>query len=196
MKDGETVSGTLDETNQEAWFKIELAKEGNVTFDAKSDANLVLRYISINIKNAQGTDYNEIDWIYLYDEEKPYTVYGLKPGTYYIRLHRETKAGKYTMKYTYTAPNYQNDPEPNDEWKQASKLENGQTVQGLLGYWGLESNTIDMEDWYRIEVPDNGTVTFDVHSENTLTIRYISLYPLNDDGASLWERKWIYLYDV
>ena len=63
VKDGETVSGTLDETNQDAWFKIELAKEGNVTFDAKSDANLVLRYISINIKNAQGTDYNEIGWI-------------------------------------------------------------------------------------------------------------------------------------
>lgn len=197
MKDGETVSGTLNENENstEAWFKIELAKEGNVTFDAKSDENLVLKYISINIKNAQGTDYNERGWIYLYDEEKPYTVYGLKPGTYYIRLHRETKAGKYTMKYTYTAPNYQNDPEPNDEWKQASKLENGQTVQGLLGYWGLEWDTTDMEDWYRIEVPDNGTVTFDVHSENTLTIRYISLYPLNDDGASLWERKWIYLYD-
>lgn len=196
VKDGETVSGTLDETNQDAWFKIELAKEGNVTFDAKSDANLVLRYISINIKNAQGTDYNEIGWIYLYNEEKPYTVYGLKPGTYYILLHRETKAGKYTMEYTYTAPNYQNDPEPNDEWKQASKLENGQTVQGLLGYWGLESNTIDMEDWYRIEVPDNGTVTFDVHSENTLTIRYISLFPLKDGGADVYERKWIYLYDV
>lgn len=191
VKDGETVSGTLDETNDDAWFKIELAKEGNVTFDAKSDANLVIRYISINIMNDQGTDFREINWIYLYDEEKPYIEYGLKPGTYYIRLHRETKAGTYTMKYTYTAANYQTDSEPNDEWTKASKLENGQKVQGLLGYWDM--NTNDREDWYRIVVPDNGSVTFDVHSENTLTIRYISLCPLNDDGASLWERDYIYL---
>ena len=191
VKDGETVSGTLDETNQDAWYKIELAKEGNVTFDAKSDANLVIRYISINIMNDQGTDFREINWIYLYDEEKPYIEYGLKPGTYYIRLHRETKAGTYTMKYTYTAANYQTDSEPNDEWTKASKLENGQKVQGLLGYWDM--NTNDREDWYCIVVPDNGSVTFDVHSENTLTIRYISLCPLNDDGASLWERDYIYL---
>lgn len=191
VKDGETVSGTLDETNQDAWYKIELTKEGNVTFDAKSDANLVIRYISINIMNDQGTDFREINWIYLYDEEKPYIEYGLKPGTYYIRLHRETKAGTYTMKYTYTAANYQTDSEPNDEWTKASKLENGQKVQGLLGYWDM--NTNDREDWYRIVVPDNGSVTFDVHSENTLTIRYISLCPLNDDGASLWERDYIYL---
>ena len=31
VKDGETVSGTMDETNMDAWFKIELTKEGNVT---------------------------------------------------------------------------------------------------------------------------------------------------------------------
>ena len=191
VKDGETVSGTLDETNQDAWYKIELTKEGNVTFDAKSDANLVIRYISINIMNDQGTDFREINWIYLYDEEKPYIEYGLKPGTYYIRLHRQTKAGTYTMKYTYTAANYQTDSEPNDEWTKASKLENGQKVQGLLGYWDM--NTNDREDWYRIVVPDNGSVTFDVHSENTLTIRYISLCPLNDDGASIYERDYIYL---
>ena len=193
VKDGETVSGTLDNMNQDAWFKIELAKEGNVTFDAKSDANLVIRYISINIMNDQGTDFREINWIYLYDEEKPYIEYGLKPGTYYIRLHRETKAGTYTMKYTYTAANYQTDSEPNDEWTKASKLENGQKLQGLLGYWDM--NTTDREDWYRIVVPDNGSVTFDVHSENTLTIRYISLCPLNDDGASIYERDYIYLND-
>ena len=195
VKDGETVSGTLNENNTEAWFKIEVAKEGNVTFDVKSDANLVVRYISINVMNAQGTECLEKNYIYLYDEEKPYVEYGLKPGTYYIRLVRQDKAGKYTMKYTYTAPTYQNDSEPNDEWKQAQKLENGQTVQGHLGYWEFDSNTIDEKDWYRIEVPDNGSVTFDVHSENTLTIRYISLYPLNDDGVNVYERSYIYLYD-
>ena len=99
------------------------------------------------------------------------------------------------MKYTYTAPKYQNDPEPNDEWKKAAKLENGQTVQGLLGYYGLGSGTTDREDWYRIEVPDNGTVTLDVHTDNTLTIRYISLFPMNSDGASVYEREYIYLND-
>jgi len=193
VKDGETVSGTLDENKKDAWYKVVLEHEGNVTFDTKSDANLVIRYISINVMNNQGTNYHEINWIYLYDEEKPYVECGLKPGTYYIHLYRQEKAGTYTMKYTYTAPNYQNDSEPNDEWKKALKLENGQTVQGLLGYWGMESNTVDTEDWYRIDVPDNGTVTFDVHSENTLTIRYISLCPLNDDGMNYYERDYIYL---
>lgn len=195
VKDGETVSGTLDENKTEAWYKIVLEHEGNVTFDAKSDANLVIRYISIYNQNDKGTEVTEQNWIYLYDEEKPFIECGLKPGTYYIQLYRQEKAGTYTMKYTYTAPKYQNDPEPNDEWTKAAKLENGQTVQGLLGYWGLGSGSADIEDWYRIVVPDNGTVTFDVHSENTLTIRYISLFPLNDDGASVYEREYIYLKD-
>ena len=71
VKDGETVSGTLNENNTEAWFKIEVVKEGNVTFDVQSDANLVVRYISINVMNAQGTECLEKNYIYLYDEEKP-----------------------------------------------------------------------------------------------------------------------------
>ena len=195
VKDGETVSGTMDENKPDVWYKFVLEREGNMTFDAKSDANLVIRYISIYSQNAAGTDVTEQDWIYLNETEKPFNVYGLKPGTYFIRLHRNEGAGSYTMKYTYTAPKYQNDPEPNDEWKKAAKLENGQTVQGLLGYYGLGSGTTDREDWYRIEVPDNGTVTLDVHTDNTLTIRYISLFPMNSDGASVYEREYIYLND-
>ena len=195
VKDGETVSGTMDENKPDVWYKFVLEREGNMTFDAKSDANLVIRYISIYSQNAAGTDVTEQDWLYLNETEKPFNVYGLKPGTYFIRLHRNEGAGSYTMKYTYTAPKYQNDPEPNDEWKKAAKLENGQTVQGLLGYYGLGSGTTDREDWYRIEVPDNGTVTLDVHTDNTLTIRYISLFPMNSDGASVYEREYIYLND-
>lgn len=193
INDGETVKGYMDKDHEDAWYKIELPGDGRVTFVAQSDEELVIRYISINTINEDGTNFNEHDWIYLYTEEKPFVVNDLRAGTYYIRLHRETRGGNYTMKYTFTPCSYANDPEPNDEWTQASPLENGQTVQGHLGYWRFHSSTTDMDDWYKIVVPDDGSVTFDVRSEQSLVIRYIGLYPVNADGADVYERDYQYL---
>ena len=203
LENGQTLQGRLgfwqlisSTTDEDDWYKIEVPGEGSVTFVVKSDDNLVIRYISINILDDSDAGYGEKDYIYLKDgEEPPFTINDLKDGTYYIRLHRESNVGGYTINYTFTPSSYANDPEPNDEWKQASKLENGQTVQGHLGYWRLVSSSTDKDDWYKIEVPDDGTVTFDVKSEETLVIRYVGLYPLNGDGTDVYERDYQYLKD-
>ena len=203
LESGKTVQGRLGyktydsgSTDQDDWYKIELPDDGSVKFDVQSEESLVIRYISINTLNSEGTNYSEKEYVFLKDgEEPPFMVNDLKAGTYYIRLHLERGYGGYNMKYAFTPCSHKNDPEPNDEWTQASLLENGQTVQGHLGYWHLDSNTTDMDDWYQIELPEDGAVTFDVKSEETLVIRYVGLYPLNGDGTDVYERGYQYLVE-
>ncbi len=191
ISSGDTSSGTMDADDADHWYKIEVPAEGAVTFDVKTDANLVMRYVELHAKSSND-NLASWGWEYLYDGDHPYTVSGLKAGTYYVHLQRQDKSGGYTMTYTFTPNSYANDPEPNDEWKQASLLVSGKTVEGHLGYnyW----NNVDNDDWYKIEVPAEGDVTFDIKSDANLIVRYVELFAKSsNDNLASW--GWEYMYD-
>ena len=108
VQDGETVSGSMDKNDPDHWYKIEVPKDGAVTLDVKTDGTLVMRYVELHAK-VNDSDLPSWGYQYLYDVEKPFTVSGLKPGTYYVHLNRNDKAGTYYFKYTFTPNSYQND---------------------------------------------------------------------------------------
>ena len=191
IAEGETLSGTMDKNDTEEWYKIVIPKDGDVTLNVKTDATLVMRYVELHAKSSD-IYLGSWGWKYLYEKEEPFTVCGLAPGTYYVHLSREEKAGSYTFSYTFTPENYANDTEPNNEWKQASTtLVSGETIQGHLGYNYWDST--DKDDWYKIVVPADGDVTFDVKTDETLVIRYVELHAKSSDiYLGSWGFKYLY----
>jgi hypothetical protein len=79
-----------------------------------------------------------------------------------------------------------NDPEPNDIYYQGDILDSGKTVEGRLGYTDATYYTDD-DDWYRIDVPEEGTVTLTINpsQENGLNIDWIALKWLNGDDVTV-----------
>jgi hypothetical protein len=109
-------------------------------------------------------------------------------GTYYVKIARGGGSGGYTLKYTFTPCAQSNDPEPNDDYEHSSVLQSGTTVQGRMGYRTSDDIT-DIEDWYKIIVPEEGHVEFSVTPTESLTISTNS----NFNGLkniSLYTRAW------
>ena len=87
------------------------------------------------------------------------------------------------MKYTFNANSLQKDPEPNNEWAKASGIELGTTQQGRLGYYYY--NDRDVADWFKVEIPDEGTLTFSTTTETTLRLGSLNLYTYKDDQTDI-----------
>ena len=72
-------------------------------------------------------------------------------------------------------------------WQTAVAISNGETKSGTL------SDAIGQkENWYKISVTENGTISLDITPGAGLNINYISLYTLKDGSASV-ERKFVYI---
>lgn len=193
IAEGETLSGTMDKNDTEEWYKIVIPKDGDVTLNVKTDATLVMRYVELHAKSSD-TYLGSWGWKYLYEKEEPFTVCGLAPGTYYVHLSREEKAGSYTFCYTFTPESYANDKEPNDdEWKQASTtLVSGETIQGHLGYNYWDSR--DQTDWYKINLKQSGSIELHLTTDKAspLLVRYVELYKVSGDYVSSLKYEYQY----
>lgn len=190
LKSGPAVTGQLGyvyngDTDGEDWYKIEVPKEGSVVFSTKTETTLRLGYLGMYTMNAEGTgtDFRIDKWM---DGEGKdvtvvFTVPDVAPGTYYVRLRRYGGYGTYTLQYIHNPNVHVNDPEVNNEWTQATLIESGDTQQGCLGYH-FNGDT-DGEDWFKIVLPDEGKVTFNVTTETTLRMGYLGMYTPNGDGT-------------
>ena len=183
INSGATKTGTLDGTTTEAWYKINVTQEGHVDIEVTATGDLLFyncnlygywnnniqSYASINGYHSATATYNGID---------------VGRGTYYIKIQRYTGSGTFKLKYTFTACPQSNDPEPNENYQQTSLLQSGRTAQGRLGYRNSE-NVTDNQDWYRIEVPEEGHVDILVNGDETLTFYNCNIYGYwNDDIRS------------
>ncbi|MBP6356362.1 MAG: T9SS type A sorting domain-containing protein [Paludibacter sp.] len=192
ISNGETKSGTLsDATGQkENWYKISVTENGAISLDITPGAGLNINYISLyTLKD--GSASVERKFVYIGTEQKSLTENNVAAGTYYVKILRSSGNGGYTLKYNFTKNSYINDSEPNNAIKTGSLLTSGSTVQGQLGYY-YNNADIDTEDWYKIEVPSNGTINLEMIPGSGLNINYISLYTLKDGSASV-ERKFVYI---
>ena len=68
-------------------------------------------------------------------------------------------------------------------WNDAVLIENGSYKTGRLGD-ALNGST-DNADWYKIDVPDEGTFTIATTSETTLRLGSLTLHILNADGSDV-----------
>ena len=192
LKSGPAVTGQLGYTfngNTDAvdWYKIVVPKEGSVTFSTRTETTLRLSWLGMYTLNADG---NAVDYrndknmdAQGKDSTVVYTVPDVAPGTYYVQLKRYNGYGTYSLQYVHNPNAHENDPEPNNEWAASTLIESGTIQQGCLGYH-FNGNT-DTEDWFRIELPDEGKVTFAATAETTLRLSWLGMYTLNAEGTAV-----------
>ncbi|MBQ2181033.1 MAG: hypothetical protein II400_02180 [Bacteroidaceae bacterium] len=161
---GSTVQGRLgyvdsnNKCDQDDWYKIQVEKDGMVQFvlNCNQDHELSIQVLEFFWCSSDTHNFfsRASKWYFSNDT---LTVTDVGVGTYYVKLHRGGGHGGYKLKYIFTANSYANDVEPNDTSGSGTTLESGKIVEGHLGY--RDGNDYrDNDDWYKLEVPQDGTV--------------------------------------
>ncbi len=192
LNDGITQQGRLgysfyDYRDNHDWYKFIVKEDGKLTFETKSSTTLRLYNLNLYTLKEDGTDVvwrtsKDMDG-HNKDTTIVFEVPNVSAGTYYIRQDRYSKYGGYELTCYFTSHSETADPEPNDTWQEAIELKSGPSVTGQLGY--DYQNSTDNADWYKIILPDEGTVTLSTTTETTLRLYNLHLYPLKEDGSDV-----------
>ena len=196
LKSGPSVTGQLGYNYQnsldtEDWYRIEVAKEGAVVLSVSTETTLRLGSMELCTPNAEGTGTDrrngkDMDG-HAMDTTVVFTIPDCAPGTYYVRMTRWQGYGTYTLQYVLNPNVHENDPEPNNSWEQASLIPTDATQEGCLGYGHY--NDTDTEDWFKIDVPDEGCVTLSITAETTMRMGSTELCTLKADGTGTNRRN-------
>ena len=175
------------------WFKIVVPEEGKLTFETRSAATLTLGMATLNALKPDGSDVvnRNSKWFDYRDSTLIFEIPDVSEGTYYFYMPRRYGYGHYYLTYYFTSHAAEADPEPNDSWDTAAELRSGPTVTGQLGY--DYKNTKDVQDWYKLNVPEEGAINLTIWSEKTLTIGLAEIKTLKSDGTDVSSRtsKWL-----
>ena len=178
---GSSVTGRLgDDGDGVDWYKIVVPDEGSITFTQKTETTLRLGNLTVYALDGELHSHGGKDMDgYNKDESVEVTISDVAPGTYYIEQRHYGGYGGYRLTYTFTPNAMQADKEPNDTYDKGDLLTSGNAVEGRLGYYYY--NDTDNVDWYKIEVPDEGTVTFTQQTETTLRLGNLTVYALDGE---------------
>ena len=190
---GETVYGHIGyfysgngDKDKEDWYMIEVPSDGKVTLKATPLGTTFIARLELWQKYSPDNE-TDIRQRMVASADSLVTIEGFrldcKPGTYWVHLYMNysiwtyTGCGAYTFTYNFTPDPLENDAEPNDTWDQATRtVAIGETVTGHLGYFLWESEKADNEDWYMIQVPEEGVVELTTDQNGTMFISEISLW--------------------
>ncbi len=173
------------------WFRIQVPKDGKLTFEVISAPTLKIGFGSLNVLNADGDDVAQRNgmWLDKPDENLIFEIPDVAAGTYYIRLPLYSGYGIYHLTPRFTPSVVDSDPEPNDTWDTATLLTDAQLQNAHLGYFYNSSIYSDKVDWFKIEVPEDGKLTFEARSSSTLTLGFCSLNTLNTEKGEVEQRN-------
>ena len=185
FESGTSKTGSVSSKVGTVWYTINLPEDGEAQIVARELSNINLNTVEIHaIKDGKTnwrTQANENDGV------ASLTVSNMAKGVYKIKVtgtpRSDKMSGTFQISYLFVAPVLKTDPEPNDEWKKAASLTDAVTQSGHLGYDYY--NSTDMVDWYKIEVPADGKLTFQTKSDVTLRLSTLELFPLNADGSDV-----------
>jgi Bacterial pre-peptidase C-terminal domain. len=161
-------------TDAADWFKITTPSDGILSISAYSDTTLEA---DLNIYDIDGTTQLQHDG--QSTRSSLVSVPNLKPGTYFFKYYKYIGYGGYNLTTTFTPQAKTNDPEPNDTFTQAVTLGANASTTGHLGYF--TNQITDTKDWYKIQLPSDGSLRVLIKSDTTLDID-ANLYDI--DGAS------------
>ena len=186
LNNGGTGSGTLDGTTTNAWFKIEVPEEGRVHFTLTTGGSLSIYRVQLcRISGNEPVVRNNTGW---YPESgTTLEATNIGKGTYYVQVIHNGGSGTFSLSYGFTPCSYTNDAEPNDEGGLGSTLVSGQPVQGRLGYVDANDNC-DANDWYKIEVPQDGRVQLVYKCDQTYDLEFFKVYFHWFNSAAAWGR--------
>ena len=185
-----TVNASLgyvvnETTDQYDYYAIQLPDDGVLTVTTCSDASLRLGNLVVSTW-ADGTfkerGYKDMDGYGEEGRKESWIINDMKAGTYYFKLEHYRGEGNYTIFFQFTASPYANDKEPNDDFSQAQPIALGQDMEGHLGFHNntLKNNDIDTYDWYRIDLPADGTLDIQTTTETALRLDYLHIGILKD----------------
>ena len=184
---GSVVNARLGDTTESGtdnydWYRIDVPSDCDMAIWSDFESSLMLDDIRVYALTEDGEPYQR-GFRWFNDDTKVFTVTGLAPGTYYIRVKRYGGNGGYTFRCDLEEKGYANDDEPNDEYAAAQHIQPGRAVQGHLGYLYNNSYT-DNYDWYRIDVASDCDMTVWSDFESTLQLDDIRVYALTEDGET------------
>ena len=175
------------------WFKVVVPEDGKLTFETRSASTLTLGYAELCALKPGDTNVTRRNgkWLDYPDSTLVFEIPDVSEGTYYFYMPRRYGYGDYYLTYYFTSHKDEADPEPNNTWDTAIALRSGPAVTGQLGY--DYKDTKDTQDWYKLNVPEEGTINLTVISEKTLTLGYAEIHSLNTDGIATSRRngKWL-----
>ena len=189
IKSGQTLSGQLSDDNKEGWFSFVVTTDGTANITCTPAEGLSMRYLTL-YSLADG-EMKQRNYIWIGSNEVTLTVKDLAKGTYYLCVDRGGGQGGYTLHYDFTPTSvtYADDGEPNEEYTDARLLRRGHTITGHLGYnyW----DNCDTKDWFKIEVPREGSAHITFTPAEDLSMRYLTLYSLAD--GEMKQRNYIWI---
>ena len=193
LQSGKTVQGRLgyvtsdDVTDAEDWYKIVVPEEGHIELMATvASGDLLLSNGSTFNGFKNGNPYNRGNisgTASFRDDTITFNATNVGKGTYYIRIVRYGGSGGYKLYCKFTPCPLKADPEPNNSYEDYTRLLNGKTTEGRMGYCTSDDVT-DAEDWYRIIVPQEGPIDVTINTTEDLKINNgSSIQGVRDDGS-------------
>jgi hypothetical protein len=90
-------------------------------------------------------------------------------GLIYVRLNRNSGSGEYSLEVNLSPTGIPNDAEPNNTFATIQEVfEVGEIISGHIGYTGGAQNiTVDSDDWFTVNLPEDGTATLTVDFDDT-----------------------------
>ncbi|MFA7229089.1 MAG: PPC domain-containing protein, partial [Melioribacteraceae bacterium] len=172
-------SGSLNEGIPQAsydpddFFKVTFSSDGAwyVTTTSSSGVEIDLFIIDVNgsTQIASGLRYGTFESVYRVD---------LKAGTYYVRVYRASGTGTYSLTSRFTSAPYSNDIEANDTYQTALMLSPSAQTTGHIRYYS--NGSTDWDDFYKVVIPDDGSLTIDTQSDSA----DIDVYLIDVNGAT------------
>ena len=175
------------------WYRIKVPCDGKVNLTyTPTNVNSALRVSDLRLYFMKGDSYwqrsSNVYWINPGWNAGTLTIPDMAVGEYLVRVERGEGYGAYSLKYEFEQNELPNDTEPNNEWNQPSKLIEGKTQSGHLGY-GYETGSEDTYDWYEVTMAKNGTLKINIQPGSGLRISDVRLYYYSDDKSNYWQRS-------
>ena len=182
---GHIGGGVYPNIDNQDWWVVTLTTQGSLTINTNSGSIVcVVSYLYL----ADGTTILTDTWSGpCSDTNRTMIVPNLAPGNYYIKATNYSGAGNYTISTTFTASPYPSDIEPNNYMNQAVQVQPTDTAIGLLGYIGQSYQ--DDNDWYKITLVEDGSLTLRVLTNQTLTVNTLYLFD-SDTNTIIASGNW------
>lgn len=185
---GKTVQGHLgycddnDVIDDNDWYKMDVPKDGSIRVIIDQEESKTLKWnIKICWRDKEGRYNDRLSHWNMWaghTERDTLIIADAGVGTYYLQVSHKEGYGGYSLQYDFTPCVVNTDSEPNDNGGTGDIISIGQSMFGHLGY-RYDNNVADNEDWYKVEVPKDGTLS-------------VSIDPLSDETLKWnWEICWL-----
>lgn len=176
----QSIVGTLDNENDEDWYKIKFNKKGTLQVIVEVDTLRIDPVILIQPQNGTGSEYD-----YNGSGQEEFGLIDVIPGTYFIKvsdLYKNAVQGEYKLHLNFKSTDGDNN-EPNDISLQSTKID----LIGKINN-GIIADSLD-DDWYAFNLEERKYISFDFGAEN---ITEVSLY--NNHLNAIWtedDSNWV-----